>query len=614
MSSVDESKKCSKITTSVEFLREVNAKGYSKTILRKYLIEKRGLSAEEVDVVFMINNNREEKTDGDIKRSKLMKELPLKKNATSERPERSFAGRKLVQDVGYLVPRKQVAGQNLINDFLDREKQYCIILECLQKEYYQSLARYADQGKFDMTRKEIDAIFIRIPELLKFHKGFFLDLKRGSNIGRMFVRLFKFFEGYSEYMKDCQKTVNKMRSHVRDARLIFCLTLLSKRSIRQNEDMIDLLLYPLERIVDYSKFLSKLYSWADRNQTSDYELLGKASRRIGRVATYIEKYKYGICNRNEMNKVQRFLNDQCDILAPDRSIIRRGMMIRRTSGWTARNKHYVFFLFSDMLLWTTKNGILQNALQLRSCEVMPSKAKTNAIRKFEVHKKGHKPKTLLLECGNVTERNDWYAAMKKTISLAKERCSLAWSKSEPLSNTNYQEFSENISDDEKDFDEDRVEQSEQVDDPYNNRYKVTSSFRMQEYKEIDPMDDNLSQISEQDEAFHKKHDNYPGMLPTSAQLSPFGYTNVKNNHIRRVGDNVAKVHSTENCSSDKPSSNNSIMSTAHRSSTGEQHHEVIEDSFEFFDKQRSKSNIIRRPERACDKPKSSEFTIRLDEF
>merc|ERR1719233_315694 len=125
-------------------------------------------------------------------------------------------------------------------------------------------------------------MFFRIPDLLKFHNGFFLDLKRGSNIGRIFVKLFKFFEGYAEYMKDCQLTVNKMRKYMQDAKLHECIISISMSSTRKNDDMVDLLLYPLERILHYRTFLNKLLAMADKTQTSEYDLLGKASRRIGR--------------------------------------------------------------------------------------------------------------------------------------------------------------------------------------------------------------------------------------------------------------------------------------------------------------------------------------------
>merc|ERR1719410_1144876 len=105
-----------------------------------------------------------------------------------------------------------------------------------------------------------------------------------------------------------------------------------------------------------------------------------------------------------MNKVQHFLDKQCDILAAHRRIIRRGMMIRRTTGMLARNKQYIFFLFNDVLLWATKKRELQNVVQLRNCEIMPSDQRDNAEKKFTVVSRGQRHKTLLLECVTKKQR------------------------------------------------------------------------------------------------------------------------------------------------------------------------------------------------------------------
>jgi len=595
------SQKCSKITAAADFLADVSSKNYSDAVIKKYLMERRNLTSEEVEVAFLINKNRTQKQG--------MKSKKERQAGSSDRPEKdTFTKRETVQDVNFLLPIRRSEGTQLINDFLDSEKVYCSILNCLNREYNVKLASYASQNKFEMSRKEVEEIFLRVPDLLKFHNKFFLDLKRGGNIGRMFVRLFKFFEGYAEYMKDCQQTVNKMRKYVRDHHLARYMELISVSSSRPNDDMVNLLLTPLSRILDYRDFLAQLYSWTDRTQTTDYELLGKASRRIGRVAAYIEKYKYGICNQNEMNQVQKFLSDQCDILAPDRAIVRRGLMIRRTSGWTARNKRYVFFLFNDMLLWTTRDGSLQNAVQLRNCEVMPSSAKQNPNKKFEVVYRGEKHKTLWLECASVSERNAWYEAVKRAITTAKEISSRAWSKNESLMSGSYKDYADEDSDGENktavDKSEDNnakadQESSEILNNPYSKRYAVTSNFRNQEFKEIDPMDDNLSQISEQDIAFHQEYRQYSdGMIPTSAQLSPF--ENTKRNH-----------ESNSSLSSSAIAVNNPrINSNIHGSNEAPKQ----EQPQNVTDRPKKANLIIRSPGSKSKVRPSSQFKLRLDNF
>merc|ERR550534_2795480 len=170
---------------------------------------------------------------------------------------------------------------------------------------------------------------------------------------------------------------------------------------------------------DYKEFLSTMHEWADQTQPAPYEVVSKATRRFGRLVSYIEKYKLGIFNRSEMNKVQQFLNKQCNIFVPNRRIVRRGVMIRRTTGWTARNKQYIFFLFNDVLLWTTKRGELQNVVMLRECEVMETDSKHHPSRKLKVVSVGHKNKVLHLECATERQRNEWFDAIEKSISREK---------------------------------------------------------------------------------------------------------------------------------------------------------------------------------------------------
>jgi len=393
-----------------------------------------------------------------------------------------------------------------------------------------------------------------------------------------------------------------------------CLSLVTERSSRENVDMMDLLLTPLERIREYKTFLETLLSWTDRTQTTDWEVLGKAARRIGRVASYIEKYKYGISNQNEMNKVQRFLGDQCDILAPERAIVRRGMMMSRCGGWTVRSKKQVFFLFNDMLLWTNKNGSLQNAVHLSTCEVIPSCAKNNPERKFEILFSGKRPKTIKLECESMKERNEWYNAVGTTISEAKRNCLQAPTKSQSIVNGKHKENSDNPSDGEnkspklfdvdRDDEDSRLDQSEKLDNPYNKRYTYTSSFRIQEFKVFDPMGDTVSQISEQDTGFYKpKKYTDERRVSTSEMLSPFEMLE-KGGKVKNSNKAVLSVERK----------NELIAIENFQRSSYEDLNEDIKDHSELSNNKPRTSHIIRCSnidEETTAKP-SSRFTIRLD--
>jgi len=413
-----------KVATTVEFLWEVYQKGFqNKPNLRSYLLSKHALTPDQVDEAFRIHQSKLE-SEGNVVQEDLGRQLKFQRmsNGDGERPEiitdtnPTGAPRTLT----FLLKENQAEGEKLFLDFLKNENNYCSILECLHSEYHDTLMRMAGQRKIEMTKKEVDEIFTPIPNLLKFHRNtFFAHLSQGADIAKTFLRFFKVFAGYVEYMKECTQTVKKMRLYSGDKKLWKLMQRIKRRSKRESDDMVDLLLAPLDRISEYREFLDKLHELADSDQRSPYELISKAARRIGRVSLYIEKYKHGIVNRSEMNKVQQFLSKQCNIFAPDRRILRRGMMIRRTLGWASRNKQYIFFLFNDVFLWTTKRGELQNVVMLRDCEVMGSDAKNNPNRKFKVVSSGRKNKVLLLECSSERQRKEWFNAIKEVIAAAK---------------------------------------------------------------------------------------------------------------------------------------------------------------------------------------------------
>jgi len=330
--------------------------------------------------------------------------------------------------------------------------------------------------------------------------------------------------------------------------------------------MVDLLLVPLDRIMACKKFLDKLTAWGDKEQNDDFVILAKAMRRMGRVANYMEKYKYGISNMNEMNKVQQFLRRQCDIICPGRKIIRRGTMIRRTTGWAARNKTYIFFLFNDLLLWMTQNRELQNILQLKSCEVLPSDAKNDSERKFKIVSKGRKNKTLLLECTSRRQRDEWYKAAEKGIAGAKTPGNGAWPKPKFKTKPEDEEVTTDLKskierkpaipgapDENRDdqtvevntFDNKEAEEPVAYTDNVLDSYYQSRNFTDQELKDFEAFDDSMSQISEIDNEFKNNYDKGPESSTTDL-FNPFKQKSPEmflddNAHTTRISRSSIKV-------------------------------------------------------------------------
>jgi len=491
----------SEVATAVKFLNWFTVRGYPESNLKKYLTDKRGLNTSQINEAFRIYHSQ--------KTSKSEPEKPQKRLAFSNH-------------VSLLVREKQQEGIELIENFLNNDAEYCEILRCLKEVYYKELSIMADEGKFQMTREEVDRIFRHIPTLYEFHQVFNADMNRGCNIGWMFVGLFIFFHGYVDYMKDCLYAIKKMRDYIKDDKLQECLTQIRRQSKRRKDNMVDLLLVPLDRIQDYKNFLDQLHEWGDNTQIADYEFLGKASRRIGRVASYIGQYKHGISNRNEMNKVQLFVGNQCYVLNPNRLIVRRGMMNCWTVDQEERKMPYMFFLFNDILLLTTKERKYPKIVKLWTAKVIPSGKNEKLALDFKIVSRfGKNHQILFLECKTQRQRAGWFKALKEGILAAKKGDVEKWS---TLDETGYEKLKltnklslENVTDEEDDSP--RTEDANAkwnkanvmkenpqkfkislIDEEYPklDNYGSTRSFKNQEFQEFQPLSRTLSTNSIQD--------------------------------------------------------------------------------------------------------------------
>lgn len=532
------------VSTAVGFLDDVSKKNWNEADLRRYLIGKRGLSNTQVQEAFRIHHAKSTRRSRNCSTTNINmddeKAFKSPSSGSAERPELQITSpqkdinaksNNAKNNSSYLMLSKKADGEKLIEDFLLCEKGYCGVLECLNHEYLQELIWQAGRGAINFGQEELRELFSHIPKLLNFHKSFYTDLMVGSNIGRLFIRRLSFFKTYGEYIKEVTSIIEMLRKHIFDRKLWKCIGSIRSRSRLTSNDLTDLLITPLDRIIDYQIFLGRLHLWADKAQAAEYEFFAKAARRIGRVAKYIETYRHGVINRSEMNRVQQYLGNHCWIIEPDRSIIRRGVITRRTSGWTSRKKKYHFFLFTDALLWTKQNGTIKNIVKLFDCKLLPSDAKYDSNRKFKISidmtktNPGTKQKTkiLLLECDTERQRETWYNTLADALKSANEMT--GHSKLEEQfdytmeNDSDEKESSRKNTFTEDDFSPGRMKsrrENESEDwgtqalvspdapwDAYHDRYK-SENFVEQKFQDFDPMDDTESQLSEYDHSFFEK--------------------------------------------------------------------------------------------------------------
>jgi len=328
----------------------------------------------------------------------------------------------------FLIPPRQIEGQQLLDDFLASEKKYCAVLRCLYNEYYKELFFKAEQRAFLIDRKKIEAIFYHVPKLLKFHRHFYKSLKGGSCISHTFIKHFDMFKRYIVYMTNCSKTISKIRGYINDENLWKCLASIRQRS-KQEDDMFDLLLIPLDRISEYWKFLESLHEWTDRRHSVEFSTRDRTRRRIARIAKHIERYKHSIKNSCEVHKVQLFIGDSYKIVSHDRKIVRRGVLRCKSSDGIVGEKEFIFFLFNDVLIWTTEEGQLQNQVELRYCEIFPPDDGDDQERQLLLKFGPKSEENIILMSESKMEMDAWRHALKTEINSRRS----VWSATPPLS-------------------------------------------------------------------------------------------------------------------------------------------------------------------------------------
>jgi len=262
----------SKVGIAVEFLNDVSKQQYNEADLRRYLSGKQGLSSDQVDEAFKIHRCQSNTSRDTVYNEMLEPEVKLSSSrsgsrdrgeSSCDRKERFFSDQKTSEDkkssmgsnLLILQPGLRKEGDKLIRDFLVCERGYCIVLECMVEEYHRELLIRARRGSISLGLDEVNKMFQPIPKLLAFHKALYTDMMKGSNIGRLFYQRISFFKGYSEYIKHATSVIELLRKHVFDLQLHKCLNILRRKSRLKRNNLSDLMLTPLDRMMDYQSFL-----------------------------------------------------------------------------------------------------------------------------------------------------------------------------------------------------------------------------------------------------------------------------------------------------------------------------------------------------------------------
>uniref|UniRef100_A0A3B3WQM9 FERM, ARHGEF and pleckstrin domain-containing protein 2 n=1 Tax=Poecilia mexicana TaxID=48701 RepID=A0A3B3WQM9_9TELE len=179
------------------------------------------------------------------------------------------------------------------------------------------------------------------------------------------------------------------------------------------------LLKPIQRLMHYKLILERLckhYSPAHR----DYEDCKEALKEVAEIATQLQSSLIRLENFQKLTELQRDLIGIENLTAPGREFIREGCLYKLTKKGLQQR---MFFLFSDMLLYTSKGVTATNQfkvhgqLPLHGMIVEESENEWSVPHCFTIYSA---QRTIVVAASSKVEMGKWIEDLNLAIDLAKK--------------------------------------------------------------------------------------------------------------------------------------------------------------------------------------------------
>ncbi|KAK2907480.1 FERM, ARHGEF and pleckstrin domain-containing protein 2 [Channa argus] len=179
------------------------------------------------------------------------------------------------------------------------------------------------------------------------------------------------------------------------------------------------LLKPIQRLMHYKLILERLckhYSPAHH----DYDDCKEALKEVAEIATQLQSSLIRLENFQKLTELQRDLIGIDNLIAPGREFIREGCLYKLTKKGLQQR---MFFLFSDMLLYTSKGVTATNQfrvhgqLPLHGMIVEESENEWSVPHCFTIYSA---QRTIVVAASSKVEMGKWIEDLNIAIDLAKK--------------------------------------------------------------------------------------------------------------------------------------------------------------------------------------------------
>jgi len=348
----------------------------------------------------------------------------------------------------------------VIAEIQSTERSYVQALDALQVAFVTPLKEKmaSDKPFSDVTPAQVAAMCSNLETLVNFHHNFIASINTvrptdsmsaesaaaaaavlsptaaassspsspsHGSIPAIFLRFSEFFRLYIPYLNGYEQslnTFNELRKHKKFSDWLNgdVKNALKEQATKNGTTPLDLLSYmisPVQRVPRYVLLLKEL-----KRQTSpshpEFASLGDALAAVQRVASVINEGQRAIENMSKLMTVQqRIIGEFETLIQPHRRLIREGVVnATYTHGMfaTLRTRRSVFFLFSDLLLWTSEEFKFKGSIDLTPAKVSPKTATSFLIDTAQ--------RVVTVSCDTEDETKSWFEAIDNVIcQLQSER-------------------------------------------------------------------------------------------------------------------------------------------------------------------------------------------------
>lgn len=326
------------------------------------------------------------------------------------------------EDEGERIIRKRAKKIfNIAKEIASSEHVFVDVLKLLNVDFRLHISRCTERAGRPVVPSEVlNRILKYLPQLQNFNEDLLRDLEdrvanwdKCQKVADIFVKKGPFLKMYTSYITDFEETnrvfddaLKKIPTFQHSVKEFEMLPRCASLGVRHY------LLKPIQRIPQY-KLLLQDYLKHLTPESEDYANTKIALTIVSEVADHANSSMRQGDQVQKMLEIQKSLDGHFEVIKPGRDLIKEGELMKLSR---KEMQPRMFFLFNDVLLYTTPNPTggyrLNNVLTLAGMKVTipASEDYNNEFNIVTVQR------SFTVEASSVQERDEWVKALSSAIS------------------------------------------------------------------------------------------------------------------------------------------------------------------------------------------------------